>query len=90
MNWLEKGYEERFNPGVLLRPGFDPLRSAVPKILHAALVSIIKLDNLRSKAKMRLITGEEFFGVRQFGALRGRLTVFEELSVVANGGSCLL
>src|ERR1700683_4564929 len=26
-NWLEKGYEERFNPGVLLRPGFDPLRS---------------------------------------------------------------
>jgi len=27
VNWLEKGYEERFNPGVLLRPGFDPLRS---------------------------------------------------------------
>jgi TolB-like protein/DNA-binding winged helix-turn-helix (wHTH) protein/Flp pilus assembly protein TadD len=27
MNWLEKGHEERFNPGVLLRPGFDPLRS---------------------------------------------------------------
>jgi TolB-like protein/DNA-binding winged helix-turn-helix (wHTH) protein/Flp pilus assembly protein TadD len=27
INWLEKGFEERFNPGVLLRPGFDPLRS---------------------------------------------------------------
>jgi tetratricopeptide (TPR) repeat protein len=27
ITWLEKGYEERFNPGVLLRPGFDPLRS---------------------------------------------------------------
>ena len=27
MRWLEKGFEERFNPGVLLRPGFDPLRS---------------------------------------------------------------
>jgi TolB-like protein/DNA-binding winged helix-turn-helix (wHTH) protein/Flp pilus assembly protein TadD len=27
MTWLEKGYEERFNPGVLIRPGFDPLRS---------------------------------------------------------------
>jgi TolB-like protein/Flp pilus assembly protein TadD len=27
ISWLEKGYEERFNPGVLLRPGFDPLRS---------------------------------------------------------------
>jgi len=27
MRWLEQGYEERFNPGVLIRPGFDPLRS---------------------------------------------------------------
>jgi tetratricopeptide (TPR) repeat protein len=27
MKWLDKGYEERFNPGVLLRPGFDQLRS---------------------------------------------------------------
>jgi TolB-like protein/DNA-binding winged helix-turn-helix (wHTH) protein/Flp pilus assembly protein TadD len=27
MTWLERGYEARFNPGVLLRPGFDPLRS---------------------------------------------------------------
>lgn len=27
MAWLEKGYGERFNPSVLLRPGFDPLRS---------------------------------------------------------------
>src|ERR1700723_111436 len=27
MTWLEEGYEERFNPGVLLRPGFDPLRT---------------------------------------------------------------
>ena len=27
MTWLEKAYEERFNPGVLLRPGFDPLRT---------------------------------------------------------------
>jgi TolB-like protein/DNA-binding winged helix-turn-helix (wHTH) protein/Flp pilus assembly protein TadD len=27
MTWLEKGYEERFNPGVLLRSCFDPIRS---------------------------------------------------------------
>jgi TolB-like protein/DNA-binding winged helix-turn-helix (wHTH) protein/Tfp pilus assembly protein PilF len=27
MHWLEIGYEQRFNPGVLQRPGFDPLRS---------------------------------------------------------------
>ena len=27
MSWLEKGFQERFNPSVLLRPGFDPLRS---------------------------------------------------------------
>ena len=25
--WLQRGFEERFNPGVLLRPGLDPLRS---------------------------------------------------------------
>jgi Flp pilus assembly protein TadD len=27
MTWLERGAAERFNPGVLLRPGLDPLRS---------------------------------------------------------------
>jgi TolB-like protein/DNA-binding winged helix-turn-helix (wHTH) protein/Flp pilus assembly protein TadD len=27
MTWLENGYEERFNPGVLLRSSFDPIRS---------------------------------------------------------------
>jgi TolB-like protein/DNA-binding winged helix-turn-helix (wHTH) protein/Flp pilus assembly protein TadD len=27
ITWLKRGYKERFNPGVLLRPGFDPLRS---------------------------------------------------------------
>jgi TolB-like protein/DNA-binding winged helix-turn-helix (wHTH) protein/Flp pilus assembly protein TadD len=27
MTWLEKGFGERFHPGVLLRPGLDPLRS---------------------------------------------------------------
>jgi TolB-like protein/DNA-binding winged helix-turn-helix (wHTH) protein/Flp pilus assembly protein TadD len=27
MEWLEKAYSERFNPTILLRPGFDPLRS---------------------------------------------------------------
>jgi tetratricopeptide (TPR) repeat protein len=27
MKWLEKAYEEHFNPSILLRPGFDPLRS---------------------------------------------------------------
>ena len=27
MAWLEKAYAERFNPGVLLRPAFDPLRA---------------------------------------------------------------
>jgi tetratricopeptide (TPR) repeat protein len=27
MAWLEKAFAERFNPGVLMRPAFDPLRS---------------------------------------------------------------
>jgi Flp pilus assembly protein TadD len=27
MTWLEKAYTERFNPSILLRPTFDPMRS---------------------------------------------------------------
>jgi hypothetical protein len=27
MIWLNKGYEARFNPSILLRPAFDPLRT---------------------------------------------------------------
>ena len=27
MAWLERAYEERFNPSILARPSFDPLRS---------------------------------------------------------------
>jgi TolB-like protein/DNA-binding winged helix-turn-helix (wHTH) protein/Tfp pilus assembly protein PilF len=27
MTWLNRAYRERFNPSVLLRPGFDPLRA---------------------------------------------------------------
>jgi hypothetical protein len=27
MIWLNKAYEERFNPSILLRPAFDNLRS---------------------------------------------------------------
>ena len=27
MHWLERAYKERFNPSILLRSGFDPLRS---------------------------------------------------------------
>ncbi|MCU1304560.1 MAG: Adenylate cyclase [Candidatus Sulfotelmatobacter sp.] len=35
-SWLEKGYDERFNPSVLLRPGFDSLRSdpRFQKLIH--------------------------------------------------------
>jgi TolB-like protein/DNA-binding winged helix-turn-helix (wHTH) protein/Flp pilus assembly protein TadD len=29
MVWLNKAYEARFNPSILLRPGFDPLRADV-------------------------------------------------------------
>jgi Flp pilus assembly protein TadD len=27
MIWLERAYDERFNPSILVRPSFDPLRS---------------------------------------------------------------
>jgi tetratricopeptide (TPR) repeat protein len=29
MIWLNKAYQARFNPSILLRPAFDPLRSDV-------------------------------------------------------------
>jgi len=46
MNWLEKGYEERFNPAVLLRPGFDPVRSdsRFQSIVHRIGVSSANSD----------------------------------------------
>jgi TolB-like protein/DNA-binding winged helix-turn-helix (wHTH) protein/Flp pilus assembly protein TadD len=50
MNWLEKGYEERFNPGVLLRPGFDPLRS---DLRFQNLVHRIGLPGVRSGSDAR-------------------------------------
>src|SRR6266480_1712907 len=65
-----------------------PIRDS--RSLYVALVSIIKLENLGTKARMRLIPGEEFFGVRQFGALRGRITIFEEFCIVASSGPWLL
>jgi hypothetical protein len=91
MNWLERGYEEH-----LIRVSSCD-RASIPsapisssQILHAVLVSIIKLDNLRSKAKMRLIPGEEFLGVRQFEALGRILTVLEELCIVGSSSPRLL
>jgi hypothetical protein len=30
MSWLNKAYDARFNPSILLRPAFDPLRSDAP------------------------------------------------------------
>jgi hypothetical protein len=37
MNWIEKGYAERFNPGVLIRPGYDPMRSdpRIKNLVHS-------------------------------------------------------
>jgi hypothetical protein len=30
MVWLEKAYQERFNPSILMRPAFDSLRAYPP------------------------------------------------------------
>lgn len=44
MKLVEEGYEERFNPGVLLRPGFDPLCSD-PRFQHLAVLHRPPLSN---------------------------------------------
>jgi len=62
----------------------DPIRDS--RSLYGRLVSIIRLENLRTKARMPLIPGQKFFGVGHFGAPGECLTVLEELYVVASGG----
>jgi len=49
MNWLEKGYQERFNPGVLIRPGFDLLRSDVRFKDLLRRVGLPEADHVASK-----------------------------------------
>jgi len=92
MNWLQnkdtKGDLTRASSCGRASIRCAPIRGS--RSLYAVLVSIIKFENLRTKARMRLIPGEEFFGVRQFGALRGRITIFEEFCIVASSGPWLL
>jgi hypothetical protein len=51
MHWLERAYEERFNPSILLRSGFDlSARTRALKSLYAALAcpsEICVLEPLR-------------------------------------------
>ena len=75
MSWLEKGYEERFNPGVLLRPGFDPLRSdsrfqnlvhriGLPGTSHAFVTDLSPSENMTQSLDNPLRKNQAAFGER--------------------------
>jgi tetratricopeptide (TPR) repeat protein len=75
MSWLEKGYEERFNPGVLLRPGFDPLRSdsrfqnlvhriGLPGTSHAFVTDLSPSENMTQSLVNPLRKNQAAFGER--------------------------
>jgi tetratricopeptide (TPR) repeat protein len=61
MIWLDRAYAERFNPGILTRPAFDPLRSdpqfriGLPS--DATLSLHISPDELRPVPRLPAATG---------------------------------
>jgi len=83
--------EQRFQVLALLvgRPGDVITREELQKKLWPA-DNFVDFDCGLNKAiwgarpRFWLISGEQFFGVRQFGTLRACLTVFEELCVVGS------
>jgi hypothetical protein len=56
MAWLEKGYEERFNPGGLERPCFDRLRSD-PGFQN--MMRRIGLPSMHNNSNVGLLTDRE-------------------------------
>jgi TolB-like protein/DNA-binding winged helix-turn-helix (wHTH) protein/Tfp pilus assembly protein PilF len=62
MSWLEKGYDERFNPSVLLRPGFDTLRS---DLRFQRLVQRIGLPAIRAEQTPQAINHQRLALIMQ-------------------------
>jgi len=59
MHWLEKAYQERFNPSILLRSGFDPLRSDP------------RFEELMRRIGLTGSLGSYFQGIRKSGGESG-------------------
>jgi hypothetical protein len=87
MNWLEKGYEEQFNHGVLLRPAFDLLRSdprfPKPSAPHwsSEVTSVSK--NFRSISA----TASTDRGLKVMKPSKAMALIFRIAAVRAGGGS---
>jgi tetratricopeptide (TPR) repeat protein len=62
MSWLEKSYDERFNPSVLLRPGFDTLRS---DLRFQRLVQRIGLPGIRAEQAPQTISHQQLALIMQ-------------------------
>jgi tetratricopeptide (TPR) repeat protein len=57
MNWLERAYEERFNPSILLRSGFRPsVRIRALKTFCAVSASLLGAENLMMRANKNRCT----------------------------------
>jgi hypothetical protein len=75
MIWLNKGYEARFNPSILLRPAFDPLRPTLnSRIFFAVSGSRDEVKYFRDRGGRH-----SRCGTNNFGALDAQRVIMQQI-----------